>query len=110
MLGCPFLRSIAVDLNYENGETRTFEIPVGSLPPCRQVDITDGGYLQDSGPEGGVEDVITYVYFVDPAGRKWKRYVGQEPIEVPTIPEIDVSSHRTLGIVRTDIQRIDPCG
>jgi hypothetical protein len=39
--------TIAVDLQYQNGETKTYEIPVGSLPGCRQVGITDGGNLEN---------------------------------------------------------------
>jgi hypothetical protein len=102
--------TIGVDLKYRNGETKTYEIPVGSLPGCRQVGITDGGNLEKLGIASGVEDVVTYVYFVDPNGHKWKRHVGQEPTEVATIPEVYVSSSTTSEIVRTDIQRIDPCG
>lgn len=102
--------TIAVDLLYAGGQTETYEIPVGSLPPCRQVGITDGGYFTKADLAGWVKDVITYVYVVDPTGRKWKRYVGQEPIEVTTIPRVDVVDHSVAEIVRTDIQRIDPCG
>lgn len=65
-----------MDLKDENGETLTVEIPVGSLPPCRQVGITDGGYLEDSGLERDVEEVITNVYFVDPAGPEMETLCG----------------------------------
>lgn len=101
--------TIAVDLKYENGRTTTYKIPVGSLPPCRQVGISDGGNLEKSGLAKGVDNVVTYVYFVDPTGHKWKRYVGQEPAEVSTIPEVDLTRSSNM-IVRTDLQRIDPCG
>lgn len=101
--------TIAMDLKYEDSKAETFEIPVGSLPPCRQVGITDGGNLRSEIAKG-VTDVITYVYFVDPMGHKWKRYVGQEPVEVSTVPEIYMDASNGGMVVRTDIQRIDPCG
>jgi len=102
--------TIAIDLKYRNRKPETYEIPVGPLPPCRQVGITDAGNLEKEGLTEGLQDFVTYAYFVDPAGRKWKRYVGQEPKEVATIPKVDVTAQGTAPIVRTDIQRIDPCG
>ena len=36
---------------------------MGSLPPCRQVRVTDNGNLDKSGEADGVEVVTTYVYF-----------------------------------------------
>jgi hypothetical protein len=102
--------TIGVDLTYTDGHTDTYEIPIGSLPPCRQVGITDGGDLEKTGRAEGVTDIVTYVYFVDPTGHKWKRYVGQEPTEVETVPEVPIRSRRMSIIVRTDIQRINPCG
>jgi hypothetical protein len=41
--------TIAVGLNYESGDVKTYEIPIGSLPPCHQVGITDDGSLEKSG-------------------------------------------------------------
>jgi hypothetical protein len=79
--------TIAVDLKYADGRMETHEVPVGSLPPCRQVGITDGGYFRKSGLAGSVRDVVTYVYFVDPTGHKWKRYVGQETDRSPNHPQ-----------------------
>jgi hypothetical protein len=102
--------TIGVDLKYESGEVKTYEIPVGSLPPCMQVGITDHGYLAKTGEARDVQDIVTYVYFVDPTGHKWKRYVGQEPNEVASIPNIFEGTYQTSMIVRTEIQRMDHCG
>jgi hypothetical protein len=85
---CQFRKmTIAVDLKYADGRMETHEVPVGSLPPCRQVGITDGGYFRKLGLAGSVRDVVTYVYFVDPTGHKWKRYVGQETDRSPNHPQ-----------------------
>jgi hypothetical protein len=44
--------------------------------------------------------VIPYIYFVDPTA-KWKRDVGQEPIEVESIPR---STQRFKKIRRSCVQ------
>jgi hypothetical protein len=103
--------TIVVDIKYDDGRSgATYLIRVGSLPPCRQVSITDFRPAGSSVPH----QLSTYVLFADPTGRKWKREVGEEPVEVASteiegIPEAPKGS-LSLRHPSVRIQRIEPCG
>ena len=102
--------SIEVNIVRSRGQTRNYVVPIGTLGPCRQVGVTDGGYLEKSGQKDYVSRIDLFVLFTDPNGNKWKRGVGAPPIGVEVIPDIDMALPNDNDIVRTGIQQVSPCG
>jgi hypothetical protein len=99
---------VQIDLYRPKGDPITYLVPVGPLPPCREVRVLDQDSLYRSGTLRDVERVQLRVHFVDPAGYRWVRATSGAPMTDTGPPKRNVRTNADL--VRSEQAVLKPCG
>jgi hypothetical protein len=99
---------IEIDLIRHSGRTVVYLVPVGLLPPCREVKVEDQNSLYTTGVLKDVDKVRLKVHYVDPAGYHWLRGTSGLPeIDRQGVPRSDQNTNGQ--IVRSELTEMKYC-